>query len=404
MGYLYASSEPFEPDYDAVAALEGLVSGGAEALRAARRARSIHAALEARRTAREVVLGALDATHGAVMKALVAVAGDGDGAPAEVGGYVRSLGEHAAALAAKIAADTRAAAEREEQADRADLERLRAELRRHLAAILVKLRLPVEDDTVSMRLVGGRAEMTSRARCHGGVEIDARLAAASLPEWFAPRRVLDFVAGLHLPVDVKKGWLSPTVHSETIPVGDYVVGGFSIGPDRTEIRLRRKSGEEDALAVVLTRSGDDTSIGLGRPGAAGGEAADGQRAAEVDPSARKLLEELRDKLAATAATARMRVEEVLDVRFEGCDPVAGDRVPELLGAVASLFAPTVAAIDEKTPTDGELALKYETEAGRRQEVYVAKAKLAGALAGLEAGDLAVFASLAPFGFVPAPAV
>ena len=34
----------------------------------------------------------------------------------------------------------------------------------------------------------------------------------------------------------------------------------------------------------------------------------------------------------------------------------------------ALFEPTVAAIDEKTPTEGELALKHEAEAGRRQPI------------------------------------
>lgn len=400
MTFLYGNSEPFPGGYDFITALDAFVTNAAQGLLISSRARQATESLEAARAARAAVAAAFEAFHKATLEGIEQRQRQQEGAGAGplVLEYVRGLTEGASMLFGRLRAAEAAAAAQEEQRFQREIDAGRAELRAALGAFLVKLELPVERTTFTLRLVNGRPELGAHAVSPGGLEVEYALSTAAHPEWQTPRRVLDFVSGLNLPLDVKKGWLTPGVQQQTVPVAEYLVGAFVLQDDDAEIRLRRKSTEDDHVVIDLGRGAEgELTAALRRPG-------DPEEAAgrsDLDPLTRKLLGDLWEGLRSAANALKSVRGEVLSVRLDGQDVIAGARLEPFVRAVVGMIAPTVAEIARHSASETELSLKHETEGGRREEVYIKKDLLAARLAGLSAEEVALFAPLGLGGALPA---
>jgi hypothetical protein len=396
MTYLYGNSEPFPGDYDFITALDAFVTNAAQGLLLASRTRQAVESLATAMAARAAAAAAFEAFHKATLDGFEARLREQDGAGPLVTEYVRGLTEGAALLFNRLRAAEAAAAAQEEQRFQREIDAGRAELRAALGGFLVRLELPAERTTLTLQLVNGRPELVAHVLSPGGLEVEYGLSTAARPEWQTPRRVLEFVSGLNLPLDVKKGWLAPSVQQQTVPVADYLIGGFVLGEADAEIRLRRKSTEDDHVVIDLGRGaeGELTAV-LRRPG----DPEESAGRSDLDAQTRKLLGDLWDGLHGAANALRAARGEILSVRLDGEDVIAGARLEPLIRAVVGMIAPTVGEIARHSASERELSLKHETEGGRREEVYIKKDQLAAKLAGLSAEEVALFAQL---GLVTAP--
>lgn len=387
MGYLYGNSEPFPQEYDFISALDAFITGAVKGLALDAEAREMAESLSAAREERERSLSTLTGVHGAAVEALRGVTPAA--AEGAVSAYVEGLASHAAGLLESLKGKIIAEGEAADRQQETELINKRVELRATLGSFLSVLKLEVDEATVSMKLSSGRPELSAEVRNPGGLGAVYALDSARLPEWQSVRKVLEFTAGLRLPMDVKRGWFSGSVQHETIPVGDYFIGGCTVSKSSAVVRLKRKIGDSDAVVLELSRTGDDVVGTMRQPGT-GAEAGERTPIAETEKAA---LEELWQKLWESCERALEQKSMLQSLYWQGEDLVEGEAVPAMLRSVVELIAPTLREVDEKSPNTDELSLKYEAEAGRREEIYRKKKDLADKYASLADSERAIFAAL-----------
>lgn len=393
MRFLYADSEPFAPMYDFIGALERFVTHGARVAQLDDEIRVLHGQAEQARQARRKSGGELDEFHTATMKRLEEKLPEGADPPCVE--YVRKLTELASHVVEETKSTLAAAEEQDSQTEQREVGRRRAEIRGELEAFLTALRLKVLEVSVSMRLTETKNEMSAVFTHPDQIVTAFTLNAAKLPEWRQPRKVGEFAVGVELPVGVKRGWFSKSVHQERASIDDSIIGSFELEANRSEIRLRRKPAEKDTLAIVLQRADGRLTAEVHYLDDAEAEE---QRTA-LDAAAVANLQRFWDGLLKGLGGAMAEKEKLQSVQFRGADVVEQDQAASFLRAVVALMAPIAAEIGRRTPNAAELILKLEKEGGRREEIYVRKADLAARLEPLAPGLRALFL---PLGIIEAP--
>lgn len=386
MGYLFGNSEPFPLEYDFLSAFDAFVTGAARAVMSDATARGNAEMLQQAAELRERSLEELEAFHDEAMKALEKAAPQPS--PQAIRDYVRRVAEYAGGVVEHLKRGTIQAAEADEQQARAELYERRTEIRSALDSFMTKLKLPVDGADLYMHHPLGKPELTARVRSPEGLEAEYLLSPA---EWQTPRKVTDFVGGLRLPVDVKRGWFSSSVEQQTVAVDDFIIGGFVLGETTAEIRLRRKVAEDDVLEIDLRRTDDGLSADVSHPGTPKEETSE-----KVESSTLELLFELWDRLVSACDSVLEERVQLLNVAIGGEDVIESDKVVLLIQAVVKMIAPTVAEVDERSPQSSELTLKSETGSGVRRELYVKKTDLDERLDGLLPEQVELFL---PLGFV-----
>lgn len=393
MRFLYGDTEPFPPQYDFLAALQAFVANASRAVQLDAEVRALRAAADAADAARTSTLTALTTFHESRMRSLAqAMPVDAEPPTRE---YVRQLSELALSIVEAAKAQSAQAGELERQRANAEIDRRRSEIRAKLAAFLTVLRLPSSSSSASMRLHEGHNELAATIRGDDGVAVSFVLTTRDDPAWQLPRKVSDFAQGIDLPVGVRRSWFSKGVQHEMAHIDDYVVGGFELAESSAEIRLRKKPGDKDTIVFNAARhEGGALRADVHHPGDAEAEGL----GAELDDAARGHIERLWDALRTAAAGIATHRERVLGVTMDDVDVVEHDGVPAFVASIIRQIAPTVVEIAKRSSSASELALKAESEKGRREEIYLKKAELLEHLTPLGATERELFAPLA---FMPA---
>jgi len=398
MRFLYGDTEPFPLEYDFLGALEAFVANAARAVQLDAEVRGIREAAAIVEAARAKSVEALEQFHEGRMRSLAQhMPVDAD---AQVREYVRQLSELALTIVDASKAQSAQAAEAARQQTNAEIEKRRAEIRAALAAFLRLLRLPAVTTSSSMRLHDGYNDLSAIVHHADGIAISFAVATRDVPAWQAPRKVGEFAKGIDLPVGVRRSWFSKGVQNEMAHIDDYTIGGFELGADAAEIRLRKKPGDKDTL-VFNVRRGDDGALSAEVHHPEDPEA-DGLRAA-LDSDARAHLERLWIVLRSAAEDVTVHRDRVLGVKMGEDDVVEADRVVDFVDCVIRQIAPTVLEIAKRSSNQNELSLKAENEKGRREEIYVKKAALAKHLEPLAQAERDLFAPLALVPGAPASA-
>lgn len=387
MRFLYADSEPFPPMYDFIAALDSFVVHAARVVQLDAEIRTLRAQAEDARTARRKSEEELETFHKTTMKELEERLPEGADAAAQE--YVRRLSE----IAVQVVTDTKktlsAAEEHDVQIERQEVGRRRTEVHGELQAFLTMLRLPVLDVHVSLQLTDNANELSAVFTYSNGIVAAFTLDAMKIAEWRQPRRVAEFATDIELPVGVKRGWFSKSVHQEKAVIDDLLIGSFNLEADRLEIRLRRKPTDKDTLELVLQREDGQVTAEVHH---LDDPEAEGQRN-PLDADAVANLTRLWAGLRQGLDTALTERKSMQSVEFRGADVVALDHGADFVRQVVALLAPVVTEISKRTPNTAELTLKLEKDGGRREEIYVRKADLASKLDALAPELRKVFSPL-----------
>ncbi len=389
MRFLYGDTEPFPPQYDFLAALEAFMTNASRAVQLDAEVRGLREAAAAVEAKRAKSVEALAAFHQTRMRSLAQALPIDAEEPSR--DYVRRLSELAASIVDTVNAASAQASELARQQLNAEVDRRRGEIRASVAAFLRVLRLPASSTHSSMRLHEGHNDLSATIVGDDGIAIAFALTTRDHPSWQVPRKVSDFAQGFDLPISVRKGWFSKGVQAGLAHIDDYVIGGFEIAGDAAEFHLRKKAGEKDTLVIDVKRGeGGKLSAEVHHPGDPEAEG----HAGTLDADALGHLERLWEGLGAAAEDVSGHRERVLSVTMNGEDVVEHDHVGAFVEAVIRQIAPTVIEIAKRSSSTAELALKAESEKGRREELYVRKADLLKHLEPLAAAERAIFTPLA----------
>jgi len=390
MRYLYGDSAPFPHSFNFLATLDTFMAAAAQVVKLESEARVMETGAAQTATARVKSLEELETFHAAVMRAVQ------DSArrtiQPETQEYVRQLIEQATRFLEDAKRNVAMTNEREQGAVRADVDRRRAEIRMAIESFLVNGRLPTLDATISMRFDGHNVVLATHTHPEG-IVASFQLATHKLAEWTAPRRVAEFAHGVNLMVGLKRSLFRRDVKPELVHIDDYVVSGFDLTDSTAEIRLRRKIAERDALVFSMRREETELWAEVSHPYEEGPEALP----APVDAGDKVHLTRLWQNLRMTLEPLLAMPDRLMWLKLEGEDVFEHELAIMFIERIVRFLAPTVNEIARRSPNPMEFSLKTESDAGRREEIYVRKEDLLARLGPLSERERGIFA---PLGLVP----
>lgn len=388
MRYLYGDSVPFPLQYNFLTTLETFVASAARAVELQFETQRVEASTAGAAAARAKSLDELEVFHRAVMRAVHECATRTTSPVAT--DYARQIQEHAARIVEQAKSSHGQSSERELAQVRSEIERRRAEIRAALETFLTVGRLPTTESRVSMRLEGHHNELSAVFQNPLGITTSFKLSTAGAPAWQAPRKVSEFAQGVDLQIGVKKSWIKRSVQPEIVHIDDFYISGFDLNDDAAQIKLRKKPDMRDAFVFLLRRNDAELHAEVQRPDE---EAVEGLPST-VDAQDRAQLERLWQLLRAGCSDVLVHKERLLTAELDGLDVFEHDKCIPFIERVIKILAPIVIEISRRSPNPLELSLKHENDSGRREELYLRKADLAGKLEPLGPASRAIFAPLA----------
>ncbi|HEY8073633.1 MAG TPA: hypothetical protein VIF62_05980 [Labilithrix sp.] len=395
MRFLYGDSAPFPLGYNFLATLEAFMTAATRIVQVESESKQIGRQIDQVAASRVKGLEALEQFHTIVMRAVQDTAQKVQHQHAL--DYASKVAEFALQYVDEHRRATLGANERESAQLRGENDRRVGEQRAQLDAFLKIARLPVTATKVTLRLTGDPARPHHEVRAvfdnPDGIQTAFALSPAKAPAWIQPRKVSDFVQNVSLGVGVDKSWLRGTVTPKQVLLDDFTIAQFDISEDTFELQLKK---QKETLQFHVRR----TEAGLGgmveHPGVPGAESLPGTLSGTDLTHLEKLWKALR------LATRELvdHKETLLAVNLDGQPVFESGLVLAFVVRLVAMFAPTVREIAKRSPNEFELTLKAETDAGRREELYLRKEVLVQKLTALSADGRQVFAPLGLDSWVP----
>lgn len=397
MRFLYGDSAPFPLGYDFLATLDAFMAAATRIVRLEFASRDAALGVDEAARLRGIGQSELDRFHDVVTMS-IKVASNEMRHPSALE-FSRQLSHWASSY-------TDAERQRMTVANDQDLARVRSESearvheqRAALAQFLKAVRLPVLATSMSVVLVmqGKEAhhEVSAQFDHPDGLYSAFSLVASNVEAWNQPRLVRDFAEGTELMVGVDKSWLRGTITPKQVPVDDWVIAEYAFSDDVFEVTLKKKVTDHDSLSFRVER-GDAGLVGtVSSTGDAAG-ALDGA----LTPHDLASLERVWRAVTVGSQELANHKGDLLEVSLDGQAVFENSLVLPFVARLITTFAPTVHEIALRSPSSQELSLKRETEAGRREEIYLRKDDLLGKLQPLTAEGRRIFAPLGLDSWVP----
>jgi hypothetical protein len=397
MRFLYGDSAPFPLGYNFLTTLEAFMTAATRIVQLDHEVRGVLQKSEEAGQNRLRGLEALEQFHTVVMRAVADTAQKVQHSHAL--DYAQRVQEFASQYVEEHRKSIYAANEQETSQARGENERRRADQRTALETFLKVARLPVLSTQLTMRTVveskDAFVKMNATFENPDGIQTAFTLNTARAQGWSSPRRVSDLVQGTELMVGVEKSWLRGTVSPKQVSIDEWFIIEFDLSEDVLNLVLRRRLTDRETLALNVRR----TEGGLiGR--------FEGSEVGPTPLAPPDLVQMERIWLALRTVTREVVdfKEQLLSVRLDGQPVFESGQVLPFIVRLVSMFAPTVQEITKRSPNAFELSLKMETEAGRREELYLRKDQLVSQLHPLPGAGRQIFAPLGFDSWVPGTSV
>jgi hypothetical protein len=393
MRYLFGDSVPFPPQHDFLASLEVMVDRAVTAVALESDAGSALRKAEEGITLRTRSIAELETMHASiVMAARHAATKDmvagAVGTPSQ--DYANKIVQLAEATFAEAKRNADQQSERERAEARTAAEQKRGQIRAAIEAMLVAVRLPVSESRLTMNLEADGCELRTALMHPEGLATSFALSTDTATEWKHARKVSEFAQGVSLPVGVKRSIFKRTVQPEPLMLDELFLGGFDLGDDTCQLRLRKKPDQPDTLVFDVRRTEAGMYAEVHHPSEPDAEA---QLPHVLDSTDAAQLERLWTLLRSAAGPLQSQRSRVLSATLQGRDVFEGALTTNLVVLVVKAIAPTVAEIAKRSPNPGELSLKVEADGGRREEVYLKKSVLIAKLESVPFTERYVFEPL-----------
>ncbi|MDB4995322.1 MAG: hypothetical protein JWM74_2754 [Myxococcaceae bacterium] len=391
--YLYGDSAPSPLHFNFLATLELFVVAASRAVALEREAKDIDDAARRVVLERARAIDSLERYHRSVMHSLR------DSSSRHLDAfsheYARTLSETAVRFVDATNAGIVSENEREQQRARSDSDRRRLDVRALVESFFQHATLPAIDARFSLALSEGREpknELGAILTYPGQIVCGYALSTTAVEEWRHPRKVSEFASGIDLMVGARRSWFKKTAERDVVHLDDLYIGGFILGDDAAEIRLRRRPEQKDALFVKIQRV--DTDLVAHVQVAHNESDPEGPQSSAIDGQDRVHVERLWQLLRSRVAAMLAHRDRVTGVHLDFEDVFEKNLVVTLLERVVDIMAPTVHEIARRSPNPRELSLKVESDLGQREEIYVKKEDLVRKLEVLALEERRLFAPLA----------
>jgi hypothetical protein len=367
---VYGDSTPFPHEGNFIETIRHAVDCGV-ALLAAQHAihRAVARAGDVDR-AREVERARLDSMGSTVKRALA--------------GEMATTSDRVLRTGARILDSSRQAIEAElvalEAASGTELARLRTQMmearaaaKRALETFLVLHDLPGTE--IGLRLVAEEEKYGAEVHVATpfGVEAAFELQIPEAHEWGRHRRVGDLAPGTEVHLAQESGLIWKKVAVQPVKLDRYFVSAFRVGAVRSAITLRRQPASGSGYKLDFDATGERPRVLLAHIGEDGGETPEpvlelsGEDAMHVLRLWQRVLDSTDDL---TRRRTRM-VRGTYDEHAIG----ELDEPKLVVDRLVGVLAPMVREIARRSGAPGELVLRRDLRAGRRDEIYITTAEL-----------------------------
>ena len=369
--FLYADSEPFPLGFDFLATFRALVVASAEVFRLAYERDGYLARREARDEATSRDLEEVrDFVRKVGQRVVVA--------QSHTSSIVAPYAERVEALLTSIDEDARRQLQARLQGEHGAIDERLGDVKRRmneaLQGFFVHTRLPVERTHMKADLVDGKYAIAAQQEIAGGIVAAFRLAPSDLLDH--PARLSDLIDGhIEVRTGYRSGWFRKMPAPRLERIEGRFVGRLELAPDRAELALRRRADVPDDLVIRFAREEGSLQIILH-----GGE---DEPPVEVEGEELNTLSRLWDALEEVARDRADARQSLIGLQCEGEEALTAGRHEEVLTRLLDVCRPFVQEIAERSPSPRELSLKRENPDGRREELYLRRAELSHALAGVD---------------------
>jgi hypothetical protein len=206
-----------------------------------------------------------------------------------------------------------------------------------------------------------------------GVEATFALQIPDAHEWGAHRRVADLSPGTEVHVPLESGLFFKKVAVQPVKLDRYFVSAFGVGTARSTITLRRQPCAGAGYKLDFDATGERTRVLLTKLGEDGGEVA--EPTIELRGEDAVHLLRLRQRVIAAASDLANRRQSMTRASFEDFALKEHDQPRAIAERLVRCLASTVREIARRSGAPGELVLRRDVRAGRRDEVYITTAEL-----------------------------
>ncbi len=256
---------------------------------------------------------------------------------------------------------------------RTSAEQGRATAQRALETFLLHHDLPGTE--VGLRFLAEEERYTARAHVETpfGVEATFELQVPHAHEWGRHVRVGDLNAGTEVHVPAESGLFFKKVAVQPVKLDRLFVTGLNVALMRGALTLRRGPTSGSGYKIDFDTSGDKKHVLLTHLGEDGLEAPEPAQSLSGDDAVH-LLRLWQRVLDSTEELGKRR-HVMTGAAFDSHPIMSFDEPRKIAERLIRFLAPMVREISQRSGAPGELVLRRDVRAGRREEIYITKAEL-----------------------------
>jgi hypothetical protein len=244
---------------------------------------------------------------------------------------------------------------------------------RALETFLLNHDLPGTEVGLSFTALDDRYAAQAQVATPFGVEAGFELQIPTAHEWGRHVRVGDLNPGTEVHVPAESGLFFKKVAVQPVKLDRLYVSALHVGFARGALTLRRQATAGAGYKIDFDTSGERTRVLIVRLGEDGSESMEPAQTLEGEDAVH-VLRLWRRVLDSTEALGRRR-HAMTRAAFEGHPITTLDQPSLIAEKLVRLLAPTVLTIAQRAGAPGELVLRRDVRAGRREEIYITKAEL-----------------------------
>jgi hypothetical protein len=235
--------------------------------------------------------------------------------------------------------------------------------------------VPIVNKKYTIKAAKGGYSAKVQVDCEGEISYVFDIASSEQPFWHEQVKAYDFVKNVEIPARMKKPFLKKEFVPDIVSIDDYYLSDLVLSGKVLEVVFRKKldaAAERFRLMMDFT---DEFSVEVYHA-EEGGVEKNVKAFPELKNELKTLrLRELGEKIVEQTNNLYPKKRLLESLYLGGKDVLEENLVFELMQKVAELFAPTVAEIKKRSPSEDELSLKAEDETGTRSEIYLKKSQV-----------------------------
>jgi hypothetical protein len=206
-----------------------------------------------------------------------------------------------------------------------------------------------------------------------GIEATFRLQVPDVHPWATPRRVADVSPGTEVHVELESGLFFKKVAVQPVRLDRLYIAGVRVAATRTTLILLRGPASGPGFQLDFDTSGERPRVLLAKLLEDGTDSPD--PTLEISGGDAVHLHRLRQRVVDSTAGLTARRQAMTRALFENHALLDHDNPLEIATRIVRCLAPVVREIARRSGAPGELVLRREVSAGRRDEVYITTAEL-----------------------------